>query len=84
MLHVLAAQENSWFKFVVSKEEDWKEISSEFARFINKSQIILMPEGATREELEKTRPITLEMAIKQGVRYSDRLHIVIWDRKVGV
>lgn len=82
-LGIVAGQENSWFKFVVSKEEDWNEIHSDFLRYINKSQIILMPKGETRAELEISRPITIELAVRKGVRYSDRLHVVAWDKKTG-
>jgi len=80
----LAALKNSWFKFVVSKEEDWNEIVSDFGGLIPKSRIVLMPMGATREELEQTRMIAVELAVKHGVRYSTREHIVLWDKKTGV
>jgi organic radical activating enzyme len=77
---------DSWFKFVVSCEEDWEEILMDFLepQLIRKDQIILMPQGATRTELEKNRPIVVDMAIQHGVRYSDRLHIQLWDKTVGV
>lgn len=66
---------NTWFKFVVDCEEDWEEISMDFLEpeLILREQIILMPQGTTRTELEKNRPIVVEMAIQHGVRYSDRL-----------
>lgn len=78
--------ENSWFKFVVSDETDWQEILMDFIEpcLIDKDKIILMPLGETRAELERNRPIALEMAIKHGVRFTDRLHITIWDKKTGV
>lgn len=81
----LSELENSWFKIVISREEDWEEIEEYFlgCNLIKKEQIILMPEGATRAELEKSRMLTVEMAIEHGVRYSDRLHIQIWNKKVG-
>lgn len=77
---------NSWFKFVISSTEDWGEIEEHFLKpkLIKKSQIILMPEGATRKELIQTRLLTAELAIKNGVRYSAREHIMIWGRKIGV
>jgi len=86
VLQKLAALSNSWFKFVVSKQEDWDEIEVDFIKIllIKKSQIILMPQGATREELERNRETVLNIAIEQGVRYSTREHVVIWDKKTGV
>jgi organic radical activating enzyme len=84
VIKILAAQQNSWFKFVISKKEDWKEIINLYGRWIKKEQIILMPEGAAREEIKKNQEVTLQMAIMNGVRYSDRLHIALWGKKVGV
>lgn len=77
---------NSWFKFVVECEEDWQEIQEMYLDpgFISKSQVILMPCGQTQEELNKTREIAADMSIKHGVRFSDRLHVTIWNKKTGV
>lgn len=75
---------NSWFKFVVDCEEDWEEIREFYSDILTKSQIILMPEGQTQDELNKSREIAVNMSIKHGVRYSDRAHITIWNKKTGV
>lgn len=74
------------FKFVVSSEEDWKEIENDFLKpeLIKVGDIILMPEGDTQEKLSKTRETVVQMAIDKGVRFSDRLHITIWNKKTGV
>lgn len=82
----LSELDNSWFKFVVTSNEDWVEIERLFLEpeLIKRSQIILMPEGSTREELFDTRELTVQIAIREGVRYSDRLHIILWDKKTGV
>jgi 6-pyruvoyltetrahydropterin 2'-reductase len=86
VIQSMSLYKNSWFKFVVESEEDWEEIQMDFLEpgLIYKPQIILMPQGATREELNKNRETVVNMSIQHGVRYSDRLHIVTWDRKVGV
>ena len=75
---------HSFFKFVVSEPEDALEIASDYGSMIDFKKTILMPAGATRAELEVTRPVVVEMAKSMGIRYSDRLHIVIWDKKTGV
>ncbi len=82
----LASLKNSWFKFVVSREEDWNEIKSDFldTALIKKSQVVLMPLGCTREELIRNREPVLEIAIRENVRYSTREHIVLWNNKTGV
>lgn len=80
----MAGYDNSWFKFVVDGEEDWNEIVEDYLPFIRKDQIILMPQGQTQEELNAKRELVAAMAIKYGVRFSDRLHVTIWNKKTGV
>ena len=88
ILKVLSGLKNSWFKFVVSKPEDWLEIEQDFLMpnvdLIQRDQIILMPQGATREELHKNRQVVIDMAIEHHVRYSSREHIEVWDKKTGI
>lgn len=82
----VAQYSESWFKFVIDKEEDWEEIQADFldAGLIQKSQIVLMPQGQTQEELNLKREWVAEMAIKHNVRFSDRLHVTLWNKKTGV
>lgn len=86
ILRQLSTLRNSWFKFVVIDENDWSEIKRDFldTDLIRKDQIVLMPEGATKEELENTRELTVNIAIREGVRFSDREHVIIWNKKTGV
>ena len=86
ILKFLSSLQNSWFKFVISKEEDWKEIERDFlsVNLIQKSQVILMPLGSSREELIKNREMVLKIAIGENIRYSSREQINIWDKTVGV
>lgn len=82
----LASLQNTWFKFVVASEKDWQEIKKDFldTKLITKSQIVLMPLGATRQELEHTRQFVVDVAIRENVRFSDRHHVILWDKKTGV
>jgi organic radical activating enzyme len=82
-LHTIQAQENSIFKFVISEEEDVLEILNEFS-ILNMKQVVLMPAGDSQELLNEKREMVLEQCIKLGFRYSDRLHIVAWNKKTGV
>jgi 7-carboxy-7-deazaguanine synthase len=77
---------NAWFKFVVYRDEDWEEIDTSFLRpqLIRRDQVILMPLGSDRTELNNYRELAVEMAIRENVRYCSREHIVLWDRKTGV
>ena len=80
----LATLKNSWFKFVISRKEDWKEIERDFLPLVDKSKIILMPLGSSREELIENRELVLKIAIEKNVRYSPREQINIWDKAIGV
>jgi 7-carboxy-7-deazaguanine synthase len=77
---------NSWFKFVVSDAEDWAEINEYYLKkgLIRREQVILMPQGATREELLENREFVVYLAVKHNVRYSTREHVILWDCKSGV
>ena len=72
------------FKFVVNDREDFLEILEDYGNIIDIKKVVLMPAGSNTEELNKTRSIVAEMAIEFNVRYSERLHIVIWNQKTGV
>lgn len=86
---ILMAQDFQ-LKFVVSEESDLLEIQELIDKFSKESgygvdilleHVMLMPEGETREQLEKNRQKVIEMCIKHGYRYTDRLHIVAYDSK---
>ena len=74
------------FKFVIRGEEDWLEIQKDYLdnQLIFPHQIVLMPEGCSREELDKSRLAVAEIAMRESVKYCDRLHIVLYDQKTGV
>ena len=86
VLKKLSSLPNSWFKFVVDTEVEWQEIKEDFldTNLIRRDQIILMPLGATRDELFESRPRVVEIAIREGVRYCTREHVVLWNKKTGV
>lgn len=75
---------NSWFKFVVSSEQDWDEIKRDYLPHIRKEQLVLMPEGQNREQLQAHYDIVVDICVRENVRMSDRLHVTIWDKKTGV
>ena len=74
------------FKFVVSSAEDVDEIFNDFGvgSIIDRNKIVFMPAGSSQDELIQTRLFVAEKARDLGVRYSDRLHVVIWNLKTGV
>ena len=74
------------FKFVISSNEDVDEIFKDFGvdSIIDRRKIVFMPAGSSQDELVQTRLFVAEKARYLGVRYSDRLHVVIWNLKTGV
>lgn len=73
----------STFKFVISCMKDVREIGLDF-EFMQKDKIILMPAGETRQKLDKVREQVVLLCMEYGFRFSDRLHITIWNKKTGV
>ena len=77
---------NSFFKFVVDNDNDWNEIKISYldCSLIRKDQIVLMPQGQTREELQVSYEATVNMCVKHNIRFSDRTHVTIWNKQTGV
>lgn len=76
----------SIFKFVIEKEEDFDDLTKSYLLLLQGSfpKIYLMPAGATQEELLITRPIVVELCKQHCLKFTDRSHIVIWNKKTGV
>ena len=43
-----------------------------------------MPLGDTAQIIDMNSLGVIEMALENGFKYSDRLHIRVWDKKKGV
>lgn len=77
--------EKSWFKFVIATEADITLVLALMEKCgIRRDRVILMPLAATKQQLEERRQAVAELAIKYGLRFSDRLHITLWGNKKGV
>lgn len=76
---------NFYFKFVVGSEEDVQEVSSFINHFqLNTNKVYLMPLGANNDELAKTSEFVWSKCIESGFKYSDRMHIRVFNDKRGV
>jgi 7-carboxy-7-deazaguanine synthase len=78
----------SCFKFVVQNEKDIEEI---FAKYVNEPDIKLpleliwfMPCCGSQKELLENGPKVAEWAKKYGVKFSNRMHLQIWDKALRV
>ena len=77
---------DSYLKFVVdidSLEQADKEID-EILEEIPPCEVYLMPLGDTAEIIDKNSLSVINLALKKGYMYSDRLHIRVWNNKRGV
>jgi len=86
ILERMSQQPNSYFKFVVSSQGDWDEIQTKYIDLglIKKEQVVLMPLGDNRKKIRQIQEKVIGLCIVNGVRYSPRLHIDIWDMSTGV
>jgi 7-carboxy-7-deazaguanine synthase len=83
-IRAINSYDKTIFKFVIFDEKDLQTVLDDFGDYIDREKIVLMPAGETQEKLEKTRPLVAGICIDHCLRYSDRLHIVIWNLKTGV
>jgi 7-carboxy-7-deazaguanine synthase len=77
-------------KFVVTGRADLAEIEAlvEELRSVTSARIrnrdvLLMPEGTTRDGLADTRELTATLALEHGYRYTPRLHVDLWNDAPG-
>lgn len=74
-------------KFVVAKNDDEQEIKQTFLNHLQGFQsddVMLMPLGGTADELSKTTALAVEMSVRNGWRFSNRLHINLFGSRSGV
>lgn len=67
------------FKFVIMGETDIDEVKTIQNKFnIPAGKILLMPEGRTEEEIKAHAKIVIDMCIRDGYTFCNRLHIWLW------
>ncbi|MEA3512503.1 MAG: 7-carboxy-7-deazaguanine synthase QueE [Campylobacterota bacterium] len=78
--------DESYLKFVVDKDflEKASDEIDNILEQIPSCEVYLMPLGDTAEVIDKNSLSVIEFAIKKGFKYSDRLHIRVWNNKRGV
>lgn len=86
ILKEMNKKENASFKFVISSEDDWKEIEEDFIKpeLLDRHKIILMPEGSTREELQNHYQICVDIALREHLVITDRLQVTFWNLTTSV
>jgi organic radical activating enzyme len=81
---VLINKYNAAFKFVISSEKDWTEVESLYLKIVDKKKVWLMPSGSSQDDLIKTKEVVAELAKNNFLKFTNRLHIEIWNKKTGV
>jgi len=78
--------DESYLKFVIG--DDFLKVANDeidaILKEIPKCEVYLMPLGDTADKIDKNSEAVINLALKKGYKYSDRLHIRVWDNKRGV
>ena len=77
---------NYWFKFVISEEDDLREIENTFVKplKIPAERVLMMPGLDAQKNYHERTLFCMEMAKKYGYTGLTRLHVSAWDRTTGV
>ncbi len=73
-------------KFVVESPVDVDEVRQVLGQLgeLETARIMLMPQASTTEELLGKSPALAQACQETGLRFGQRLHILLWDRQRGV
>jgi 7-carboxy-7-deazaguanine synthase len=73
-------------KFVVERAGDVDEVEAILAQLpgVDRTKVLLMPQGVTREELDRRSAWLVEACKDHGFRYCPRLHIELYGNRRGV
>ena len=77
---------NFQLKFVVSKEEEIKEIQNVISRIEGKilpEKVLLMPEGIDSDTLRSRYDLLIDLCKENGYRFCNRLHIDLFGNTPG-
>ncbi|MEA3374441.1 MAG: 7-carboxy-7-deazaguanine synthase QueE [Campylobacterota bacterium] len=77
----------SFFKFTVDQAHIGSELEKEIEEivaYVPHESVYCMPLGGSKTEVEANTEAVIEFCKRKGYRYSDRLHIRIWDQNKGV
>jgi len=83
---IIKVSKESYLKFVVDKKNIQKE-TLEIDAIVSEilpCEVYLMPLGDTSDIIDQNSLSVIELALEKGYKYSDRLHIRVWNNKRGV
>ena len=83
-LHWFAGQPNAYLKFVVDARPDVDEAMDLAMRYgAPEAQVVLMPQGMDAESIRERSLWLADECQQRGVRFSTRLHILLWGPERG-
>ena len=83
-LSIFRDLENSFFKFVIDKFDDFEDIEQYVQNYgLPKERLILMPQATTKEKLLEKSVWINEYARKNNFTFSTRLQVLLWDNLRG-
>ena len=84
--NILSNSKESYLKFVIG--DDFLDSAileiQDILKDIPKCEVFLMPLGDSAKKIDENSLEVINLAIKYGFKYSDRLHIRVWNNKRGV
>ncbi len=84
VLQEFASLAHASFKFVVGEERELAELEEVIRRFdLPRDRVLLMPEARTKEQLRNRGPQVASWASRERYRYSNRLHLELYDGRRG-
>ena len=84
VLRHLASLSNTYFKFVVTSDQDVSEVEELIEQFsFSRDRVLMMPEARSADELRQRAPQVAKWAQEASVRYSGRLHLELYGGKRG-
>ena len=85
VLRGFVARYDYQLKFVIDRPEDMAEVQALLGQLpgVDRSRVLLMPQGITREELAERGPWLAEECKRHGFRYCPRLHIELYGNQRG-
>lgn len=85
ILRKLIDSYNYQLKFVVDSKDDLAEIERTIESIgnVDRARVMLMPQGATSEEVLAKSPMVAEMCESSGFAFCQRLQVLLWNNKRG-
>jgi len=85
VIHAFMDHTDYQLKFVMDRPDDIDEVLAllEMLPGVDRSRVLLMPQGITREELAERGGWLAELCKQHGFRYCPRLHIELYGNKRG-